>query len=101
MPSTTNQRSITTGLAVLSVLAMAYSLIIVQQILLGLLAVAALWGVYLFWRLVLALGRIASALERVALELADGGFEEDRTERRERTDGASTESAARPLEPER
>jgi len=66
MPSEDTDKTVRTGLAVLSVLIVAYSLVIVQQILLGLLAVAALWLVYLFWRFVGVLGRIAAALERLA-----------------------------------
>ncbi|MBX0323352.1 hypothetical protein EGH21_09960 [Halomicroarcula sp. F13] len=73
MPSTTNDRTLRAGLAVFSVLVLAYSLVIVQQILLGLLAVATLWTVYLFYHFVQVLGRIAAALERLASQRADGG----------------------------
>ena len=67
MPSTSTDRSLKTALAVGSFLILAYSLVIVQQILLGVLAVVAVWGIYLVWRLIKVLERIAGSLEvRVA-----------------------------------
>jgi len=51
-------------LAAVSVLVLAYSLVIVQQILLGVLAVVVCWLVYLLWRFVNVLERIAVALEQ-------------------------------------
>jgi Flp pilus assembly protein TadB len=61
-------------LAVLSVLVMAYSLIIARQILLGVLLVAAVWLFYLCYLTLRRLGRIASALERIADNM-DAGSE--------------------------
>ncbi|MBV0922905.1 hypothetical protein KTS45_01705 [Halomicroarcula limicola] len=66
MPSETNDRTLKIGLAALSVLVLAYSLVIQAEILFGLLLVFAIWSVYLFYRLVLVLARIASALEQLA-----------------------------------
>lgn len=85
MPSTRNHTAIQAVLAVLSVAVLAYSLIIVQQILLGLIVAALPWiayaVVYVFLRLVRALERIASALE----QQADPGNERaGSTERRQR-----------------
>lgn len=74
MPSSNDHRRLRIGLAVLSVLVMAYSLIIVQQILLGVLIVTVVWGAYLFYRLIEILARIASALEQLAAQRADGGL---------------------------
>ncbi|WP_424004588.1 hypothetical protein ACOZ4I_07660 [Haloarcula salina] len=67
MPSTRNHTAIQAVLAVLSVAVLAYSFLIVQQILLGLIVVAVPWiayaVVYVLLRFVRALERIASALE--------------------------------------
>jgi len=60
-----------TALAVLSVLVLLYSLIIAGQILLGVLATGAIWLVYLLYRLVVRLGRIATALEKLVEQRAD------------------------------
>lgn len=60
-----------TALAVLSVLVFLYSFIIAQQILLGILAAGALWLIYLLYRLVVRLGRIATALEKLVEQRAD------------------------------
>jgi len=65
MPSTSNDSGFILPLAVLSAVVMLYSLIIAQQILLGLIVVAAFWFLYLLYRLVLRLGRIATALEQL------------------------------------
>jgi len=53
------------ALTALSLLILLYSLIIAQQILLGVLAVVAVWLVYMFYGLVVTLGRIADSLERL------------------------------------
>jgi hypothetical protein len=63
MPSDSNERTLRTLLGVGSVLVLAYSLIIAQQILLGVLAIVAIWVVYLVWRLIAVLDRIADSLE--------------------------------------
>jgi CBS domain containing-hemolysin-like protein len=83
MPSTFDDRQIRLALLVLSVLVVLYSLIIVQQILLGFLIIVALWLVYLFYHLVGILARIATALEDLARQRTDGGGDacgEDATE---------------------
>jgi len=59
------------ALVVLSLLVLLYSLIIAQQILLGIVAVVALWLNYLFYVLVVTLGRIARALERLVEQGTD------------------------------
>lgn len=53
-------------LGILAVLVMAYSLLIVQQILLGLFVVLVLGMVYLFFVLLQLLDRIATAIEAIA-----------------------------------
>ncbi|MDT3435294.1 hypothetical protein KZ498_10510 [Haloarcula sp. 1CSR25-25] len=53
-------------LAALSVAIVLYSLLIVQQILLGLLVGVVPWLVYLLVRFVFTLERVATALERLA-----------------------------------
>ena len=63
-------------LAAVSLLVMLYSLVIAQQILLGVLAVVAIWLVYLFAKLVSALGRIARALERLVEARENREYEE-------------------------
>lgn len=70
MPSDVDSR-IPVALAVLSGIIFAYSLLIAQQILLGVLAAGMLWFVYVFYLLVSSLSRIASALERIAAQRAD------------------------------
>ncbi|GGN89330.1 MULTISPECIES: hypothetical protein [Haloarcula] len=81
MPSSMNDRTLRAGLAVFSVLVLAYSLVIVQQILLGLLVIAVLWSVYLFYHFILVLARIASSLEQLAYQRADGGRQTQSTDR--------------------
>ena len=61
----TNRPAPRIALTALSLLILLYSLIIAQQILLGVLAVVAVWLVYIFYGLVVTLGRIAGALERL------------------------------------
>jgi CBS domain containing-hemolysin-like protein len=64
MPSIRNQ--LATGLlAALSVVVMLYSLIIAQQILLGIVGVGLVWFVYVLYRFVTILARIAASLERL------------------------------------
>lgn len=67
MPSTRTHTAIQAVLAVLSVAVLAYSLLIVQQILLGLIVAVLPWIAYavvsVLLRFVRALERIASALE--------------------------------------
>jgi len=75
MPSTRNHTAIQAVLAVLSVVVLAYSFLIVQQILLGFIVAVLPWlayaVVYVLLRFVRALERIASALEQQA-EQDDG-----------------------------
>jgi len=66
MSSMSNSVGLKGPLAVLSVIVVLYSLIIAQQVLLGIMTVATLWFVYLLYRLILRLGRIATVLERLA-----------------------------------
>lgn len=77
MPSDETDRTAKTALAVLSLVVLAYSLVIVQQILLGVLAVVALWGIYLLWRLIRVLERIAGSLELRAAHSDGGPLETD------------------------
>lgn len=72
MSSETNDRTLKTGLAALSVLVLAYSLVIQGSVLFGLLAIVAMWCAYLFYRLILVLARIASALEQLARQKTEG-----------------------------
>ena len=68
------------ALAALSILVMLYSLIIAQQILLGLLIVVFIWLFYMLYRILLRMGRLASALER----LVDQRIEQNEREESER-----------------
>ena len=70
MPSITDSQ-IPVALAVLSVIVVAYSLIIAQQILLGVVAVGLLWFAYVCYLLANSLARIASSLERIADQRAE------------------------------
>lgn len=74
MPSSTNDKRLRLGLLALSVLVVVYSLLIAQQILLGFLVVTVIWMIYLFYRFIGILARIASALERIAVQRTDGGL---------------------------
>lgn len=77
MSSMTAQRT-RIALTALSVLVMAYSLIIAQQILLGLLIVTTIWFGYLFYHLIQTLSRIATSLERLVDQRVDddgGGWD--------------------------
>lgn len=62
-------------LAALSVLVVLYSLIIAQQILLGLVAVGLIWFVYVLYRLVTILASIATSLERLVDQQVDDDHE--------------------------
>jgi len=70
MPSNIDSR-ILVALTVFSGIVMAYSLIIAQQILLGIIAAGMVWFVYVFYLLVTTLLRIASSLERIAAQRAE------------------------------
>ena len=65
------------ALSALSLLILAYSLVIAQQILLGIVAVVALWLIYLFYELIVTLGRIARALGRLVEQRTDTGSRYD------------------------
>ncbi|KOX93008.1 hypothetical protein [Haloarcula rubripromontorii] len=79
MPSNPNRKAAIGILAALSVAIVLYSLLIVQQILLGLLVAVVPWVLYLIVRFVFTLERIATALERLARdrESSDRGAETD------------------------
>jgi hypothetical protein len=62
-------------LAVVSMLVLAYSLIIAGQILLGVLAVGFVWFVYLLYRLLTILARIATSLEQLVDQRAESDSE--------------------------
>lgn len=66
MPGSRRDGEILVVLGVLALLIVAYSLLIAQQILLGVVAIGWLFGLYLVWRLIRALERIADALEAQA-----------------------------------
>ena len=70
MPSTTDF-GLAAPLSVLSVVVILYSLIIAQQILLGIIVVVAIWVLYLFYRLLVRLGRIATSLEKLVDQRID------------------------------
>lgn len=50
-------------LSILSAGILLYSILVTQQFLLGVYVVVFLFGMYLFWRIVIAIERIAAALE--------------------------------------
>ena len=56
------------ALTFLSVVVLLYSFLIAGQLLLGVWVVVFVWIVYFFFRLVLAIERIASALEEMPSE---------------------------------
>ncbi|WP_336330459.1 hypothetical protein [Haloarcula sp. CGMCC 1.2071] len=66
MPSTSNKKTMMGILAGLSIVVVLYSLIIVQQILLGLIVAVVPWLLYLVVRFIFTLERIATALEQLA-----------------------------------
>ncbi|MDS0284117.1 hypothetical protein [Haloarcula onubensis] len=79
--SSTGSQGTRIALAVLSVLVMAYSLIIAQQILLGLLVVAILWLGYVFYQFIRVLSRIATSLEQLVEQQVENSAEGwDRTD---------------------
>lgn len=80
MPSTADSR-IPIALAVLSGVIFAYSLIIAQQILLGVLAIGLLWVAYVCYLLTTALSRIATALETIATQRAEKAGQEHTDDR--------------------
>ena len=57
-----------TILGILALLILAYSLVIIQQILLGVFLVFGMFGIYLFFVFIQILDRIATALERLVDE---------------------------------
>jgi len=65
MPSKLNRKAAMGILAGLSILVVVYSLVIVQQILLGLIVAVAPWLLYLLVRFIFTLERIATALEQL------------------------------------
>jgi hypothetical protein len=71
MPSLTDS-GLAAPLAVLSAVVILYSLLIAQQILLGIVAVVVIWLIYLLYRLLVQVGRIATALERLVEQRVDG-----------------------------
>jgi len=71
MPSLTDS-GLAAPLAVLSAVVILYSLLIAQQILLGIVAVVVIWLIYLLYRLLVQVGRIATALERLVEHRVDG-----------------------------
>jgi CBS domain containing-hemolysin-like protein len=77
MPSNPNRKAAIGVLAALSVAIVLYSLLIVQQILLGLIVAVVPWFLYLLVRFVLTLERIATALERLAAVRDRESYERD------------------------
>jgi fatty acid desaturase len=71
MPSVTERKDHLAALAVVSAVVLLYSVIILQQILLGLILVLGFWFFYLFYLLVRRLGRIATAVEEIADQGSD------------------------------
>lgn len=71
MPSNPNRKAALALLAVLSLAIVAYSVVVVQQILLGVILAGVPWLLYLFVRFVRILDRIATALERIAVTRTD------------------------------
>jgi CBS domain containing-hemolysin-like protein len=74
MPSVLSRAS-AAALAAISVLVLVYSTIIAQQLLLGFLAVGAVWFVYMLYVLVVILARIATALEELVDQRAESAHE--------------------------
>lgn len=72
MPSVSDSSGLVAPLVVLSAVVVLYSLVISQQLLLGLIVILGVWFCYLLYRLVLRLGRIATALERLVEQRSDG-----------------------------
>ncbi|MBX0294221.1 hypothetical protein [Haloarcula nitratireducens] len=101
MPSETTDRTLEIGLATLSALILAYSLVIQGTILLGSLAVAVVWLVYLFHRFVLVLARIASALEQLAQRRVEDPTTAETTEAEATEATATAQPTDSHREPER
>jgi len=70
MPSLTDS-GLAAPLAVLSAVVILYSLLVAQEILLGIVAVVVIWLIYLLYRLLVQVGRIATALERLIEQRVD------------------------------
>ena len=70
MPSLTDS-GLVAPLAVLSAVVILYSLLVAQEILLGIVAVVVIWLIYLLYRLLVQVGRIATALERLIEQRVD------------------------------
>ena len=70
MPSLTDS-GLAAPLAVLSAVVILYSLLVAQEILLGIVAVVVIWLIYLLCRLLVQVGRIATALERLVEQRVD------------------------------
>ena len=66
MPPAIDHERVLTFLGILALLVLAYSLLVAQQILLGLFVVLALGTVYLFFVFIQIFDRIATALETMA-----------------------------------
>jgi hypothetical protein len=66
MPRQIDHERVLTALGILTVLVLVYSVLVLQQILLGLFVVLGVAMVYLFCVFIQVLDRIATALERLA-----------------------------------
>mgnify|MGYP000026359493 CR=1 FL=1 len=64
----TPSRTALVGFTIASVLILAYALLIVQQLLLGIVPIVLVGLGYLVWRVVVALEAIADAAQRIADE---------------------------------
>lgn len=97
MPSTQTRRAAKAVLVALSVAIVLYSLIIVQQVLLGILVGVIPWILYLFLRLLWAVERIATATRAVAdrREAQSPVGEEHRSSDYQRPRGDRTEASDR------
>ena len=66
MPSERDSSTVAVGLAVLSVAILLYGVLVLQQVLLAVLVVGAVWLGFLCYLLLTVLRRIAVAVERLA-----------------------------------
>ena len=73
MPSDRHHVALLVVLAALSLFVLGYSLIIAQQVLLGVLLILGIWALYIVVRLLSILSRIAGALERLVDQRSDTG----------------------------
>jgi hypothetical protein len=64
MPSTDRNSMVLAVVAVVALASLAYSVLVAQTVLLWLVIAVQLFVVYLFWRLVVAVERIADAQDR-------------------------------------